>query len=549
MPTFKDINDLTSDDKSKTIAEFLGMGSDMENVLAQLEQNSAPLKEFLRKYDYDLAYDSRYKDGKGNYFPYTLRAFLFQDKKDEKDRLIADLTKLTPRTVGEFLSQKDVIKRTLIEQASQIKDDYEYNYGTKRDAFLTATEFNSSTDGDMENYFYRFWRSPISKLMDYRGIDVGNSEGEEHAKKILRKLYGPETDGTDITILLNETPECLVEDKNEIDREKSRKRAFKNELEESLKNEPVWKTFSEIHGVIFPNPSDHYEMADIAFRNEDTKEYMRKLLGLEKRDTPDLALFTDTILLSPNEIVQRKDELKEALIQRIDERYVSEHPDYTFGTFLRERRDDLLSEDAKRAALGIVINKPAASVDNTAVKHAQDIPISELKAQADKIVAESAKRRKRRPLIIAGISALTALTLFFAGKAVFSGSSKEDKPVKAPTAERPKSPAPKKQVAPTPAQPVVQTNQTQKAVTPAGTNLVQKALDRQNATNTANVVQQPQKPTQIIGKKGNHLIGLRWDGYKDIDYSLKLKNVADLVFQTHFDYMNREIQERGLPFG
>ena len=553
---------LTDDDKKKTIAEYLGITGTPEEIQEKLEKDSSKLQAFIREEAYGLAMDSIHGDSKG-LFPYVIRAILYQDKKDSENRLISDLSQLTPRTVGEFILNKEEIKNTLAEQAQQIKNDYEFQYGSKKELFLNATEYPK--DGHEESYFYRFWRSPVSNLMKYRGIDTGTEAGIEHAKKILRGLYGPTADGKDISILLNTTPECLVEDKGRIEREDQRKKADKERIEAELKDKPLWETLKELHGVIFPNGSDSATMAAIAANNENAKGYIKSLMRLEERDKADLELFGTCIDMSPNQIIQGAEGLKKDLIARNDERYIVDHPHANFGEFLRERRSDLLGEDEKRNTLAFVIRKTASSLDGAAVRKALDTECTQLRAEADKIVNEAAKRKSRRWKIATAVSTLSAILVLWAGKAAFSSASRDDKPTKAPTVQRPMTPQKQaakpveKPQAKAPAQAVTSTNMVQKALDNATTNTVATAAKTSttNGTKTATpattngleIAQQPVKPTEIIGKKGNHLVALRWTGYKDMDYYREMPEAHDLVFKTHFDYMLKRIQNTGLPFG
>ena len=541
---------IRDEDRNKTIAEYLGLTGTPEEIQEKLEKDSSRLQTLIKEEAYGLATDSIHADSKGLY-PYVIRTIMYQDKKDSENRLIADVNQLTPRTVGELILDKEAIRRTLAEQAQQIKDDYEYDYGYKKNLFLDATEHSTTKDGYYENYFYRFWRAPISSLMKYRGIDIGTETGMEHAKKILRRLYGSTADEKDITILLNKTPECLVEDKDTIEREAQRKRADKERIEAELKDKPLWETLKELHGVIFPNGADSEAMATIASGNDNAKDYIKGLLRLEKRDEADLDFFKTCINMSPNQITQEAEILKKDLIARNDERYIVDHPHASFGEFLRERRSDLLGEDEKRNTLASIIGKEVSSLDGTAVRKALDTECTQLRAEADEIVNDAAKRKSRRWKIATAISTLSAILVLWAGKAAFSSASREEKPTKAPTAQRPSTP--KKQEA----KPVAKTQNEATAPAVASTNMVQKALDNaatnavattQSATNTADTVQKPTGPTEVIGKKGNHLIGLHWTGYRDIDRREVMEEAPDLVFKTHFDYMNKRIRETGLPF-
>ncbi|MBR6411812.1 MAG: hypothetical protein IKS41_01460 [Alphaproteobacteria bacterium] len=548
---------LTDADKQKTIAEYLGLTGTREEIQEQVERDSSKLQDFIREHAYNLygvVDTSTYRDSKGLYFPYAIRALMYQDKKDDQNRLIADLSQLTPRTVGELVANQENIGRTLVEQAGQIKDDYEDGWGSKKNAFLDATEYSSIKDDYIENYFRRFWRSPISSLMKYRGIDTNTPEGNEHAKKIIRKLYGPETDGSDIATLLTKTPECLVEDKDAIEKDKRRKEADKENREEELKEKPLYETLKEIHGLVFPLGSDNNTMAAIAAGNEDAKDYIKRLLRLEKRDDPDLTFFQNTIGLSPNQIVAQADSLKKDLVARIDEKYITDHPEATFGEFLRERRPDLLSEDEKRVALEEIIHKNPGSVDNTAVKKAQDTKCAELRTKADKIVKDSIKRRRRGKITTLAVSAFTAAMLLWSAAKAFTGGAKETKPDKAPSEEKKPTPrVPEKQAAKAPAQkapaPTIKAPTRDDTPAPAttSTNMVQKAIDTGTTNDTA-VAQHPSKPTEVIGKKGNRLIAFRWTGFTDNSYTKEMKQAPVLLFNTYFDYMNSRIQATGLPF-
>ncbi|MDY6407204.1 MAG: hypothetical protein SPL08_00675 [Pseudomonadota bacterium] len=535
-------------DKNKTVVEYLGITGTtpveiLENTEREIEKYPSgsiarKLRELLDEGGYQL--DSGKKDSNGALYPYAIRALLYPPEKDKENRLVPPDISTPARVVNDILTQQGEIQDLLDEQETQITADY--NDRAKRSKFLLPTPHSLATDGmDDKEFFFRFWRSPVKKLFDYRGMSPIKRQN------MLKDLYG----STPPPNAETQTPEYLIEERVQLEAERAEKLRIAKETS-------LFKVFNIMYGTHFPeNPAnypadgtiiddallDTYSTLD---QRKEANEYLREALELDRKNMPDWLSFMELGKKPETEIKRDKEKYAAFVIKNLDNQWLQQNSTKTFADFLKERRAELLGIDAQRQALETVIEKPEGSVDNKAVKLAQDKPCFTLKNDADTIVKDCAKRKTRRRIIVGGISALSALVVFWAGKSAFSGSDKDDKPTKAPVTQQPVTQAKKQGPAP-----AVVSNPQQ-----ATTNMVRKALERDKAnsvkpmtTNSVQEVQTPQKPAEIIGKKGNHLIGLRWAGYKDIDYYAKLQNAPDLVFKTHFDYMNKEIQEQGLPFG
>ena len=547
---------LTDTEKAKTLAEYLGITGTREEIQEKMETDKR-VKEFLEKHiGYDVSSSIDYKDKKG-YYPFLIRELMFHEKLDENDRPIVDLNQLTPKTIGEIVDDPDKLRVALRKQYTDIQSDCEESSGTKFQRFKDSIDFDSVVEGSERDYFFRFWRAPITRLLKDRGIDVSTETGKDKATDILQKLYDPRTQSSKITTLLTEWPEHLVEDHDIIeqrDRTTEHQRALD---EEALKYKPFYETLEKFAHVRFSDTSNVDLMAQEAFAEEEAKRELAKIL--KTNETLDEQAFRETITMMPHQIEHDAESIKGALMWRNDKDYIAKNPSVPFSKFLEDRRKDLpFGEDAKnktlRTALEIVIG--TGPVDNKAVKLAMNEPCDKLKADADLIIHDTARRKSRRRWIVAGISTLAALGLFWSGKSALSSNPKEPKPTKAPTAQRPIQTADKQVAKPQQKAPAQAVQAPAPAV--AATNMVQKALDgaqtnatataAQATTNAVDTAQTPAKPTEIIGKKGNHLIALHWTGYKDIDYHQVMEDAPDLVFKTHFDYMKKRIQDTGLPF-
>ncbi len=324
------------------------------------------------------------------------------------------LEKLSDKTFGELLSSTDKIIEELKREEQEINADYTENYGQKKDNFLKAVHY--MPDGHEIDFFFRYWRRPLMKLMTDRGVNLFSDEGEKEVKSILKDLFGSEYVNYDMMTLLNETPEHLVEQKKEI--EAKRKEFLKNEeLEkEMLFDKPFFETLEKFIGIRFSDKTDIHKMVAEAYARPDAHDKLKEFL--KTKENLDKVVFAEVLGETPRNIVHQSDRLSAELTERQDNDYLMTHPTATFGEFLKARRDNIVEgtlegEKIKQEALQFILNTENP-VDNKAVKEAHDISCQELNRDWKAIVSRVRSRKVKKMIAISatlsGVLALLAWT-------------------------------------------------------------------------------------------------------------------------------------------
>ena len=581
----------SEEDKKKTVAEYLGIVGTSDDIQTlAVNEEAKKLLEDLCGYRFTA---TDYRDEKG-FYPFVYRALMYHEKKkDNDDRPETNLALLTPKTLGELVEQKDTLLPSLDSQRQGIMDDYDgykdSDYGRKRDSFLESSGYYRSREPDKNSkfYFLRYWRSSVKQLMALRGLDIHAADPrvQDESKEFLFKLFGRDL----VTIwasekgydsLVADWPEHLVEDKGKYLRHLEDTREREAAQRETLKREAFLSTLV----TLIPDAANKYinnqtpenltELLNAALGNEPACQKLQGLLGT--REKLDIQAFKDTLALTPIAIQEQAEMLRKDLIKRNDDAYIWNHAGVTFNDFFIARRPDFAApgtigrEEAQRNALKSLLGT-SIDVDDKAVKQVLSTPCQQLKENPDLVLSDLKSRRRWRRVILTSLSILSAAAVFFSGRAALSGRSESNGPDEAPTAEKtPAKPATtaKEKAKPTPAPVVADKGKDKPASTVAdegkdtptpAPSMVKKALDRQTETGTAaapqgaqskdTAAQQPAAPAEIIGKKGNHLIGLRWSGFRDKDYLQEMEEAPDLLFKTYFDYMIGRIRKTGLPFG
>ena len=509
---------LTDADKAKKLSEYLGItGTDAE-IQKKMEDSEAARDVINQIFEFKA--DNLFHNRKP--YPFVVE-------------------KLAGMTLEGIERNKETLLGDLKKYYEEMWDDYKQPYDgeAKREPFLKATEYESVTDGDKKGYFFKFWRSPLTKLLAYRGIDPSTTDGQEKAKKILEKVFGPETSKYDFSTLISYTPKFLVEQKGDIEKDNRAKREREEVEKELLKTKPFHETLTQLDNIHFSD-NDPAIMAHEAFLQPDAHTRLKGLMRTKEK--LDEETFKEYIMKTPQQIGQAAEEVrKDPLVLwpitiRNDQQFLTTNPGKTFAELLhRDGRPELpFGEDAKNAVMrGTLRNLLGKGpVDDKAVKKAMDRPLSELVADADKIVADVQKRGKRNKILIMG-SILLATTATALGlmKAYNSISNAFDS-----------------QPAPTPAPAVQKADQTQKAgISGALAAVSNQVVATQAAVATNATPQQIAKPA--MPQKGNRLVALQWSGYKDRICRTIEPQAAEWLINGEFEYRFHEIRTKGMPFG
>ena len=520
---------LTDTDKTKTIAQYLGITGTEEETRKKMEETEA-VRDLLNPL-FDFKADELFHNRKP--YPFVVE-------------------KLAGMTLGDIERDKGTLLPLMKEFYTQMLSDFNEEYGdAKQKPFLKATGYDSRRDGDEKEYFFKFWRSPLSKVLAYRGIDTTTEDGKKEATKILEKLFGPDTSKHPLETLIQRWPETLVEDKEELAREyEARKRT--EEIDKALlKTKPLYETLTKLDDIHFSS-NDPIVMAQEAFLQPDAHKRLKEYLGT--KEELDEKAFLDHIDHTPQQLELLRETIKNdpgqilTLTGRNDAKYLADHPEATFAQLIgRPGRPDIpFGEDAKyrflEASLGVTlgISEP---LDKTAINEAMDKPCTELKANADKIVTGVQKRAKRNKILIMGSIILgttaAALGLVKIANSISDASNSQPAPAPAPVVQQ----ANQKQTAVKPA------DQTQKSGLSGTLSTVSNTVATATAQATASTNDTPtQAKKPSMPEKGNRLLSLQWAGYKERGCYTIEENAQQWLFGGEFDHMFNEIRTKGLPF-
>ena len=516
---------LSDADKTKKLSEYLGItGTDAE-IQEKMEDSEAARDVISQIFEY------RADDLFHNRKPYP---FVVE--------------KLAGMTLGEIERDKDTLLRDLKGYYDEMLSDYNEDYGdAKRKPFLEATGYDSKVDGDEKGYFFKFWRSPLTKLLDYRKLDIFDTADKEKINEILGKLFGPETTKYNSLDLISKTPETLVEDKDVLARESEARKRTEETEKELLKTKPFYETLTQLDNIHFSN-NDPATMAHEAFLQPDAHKRLKELMGTKEK--LDEETFIENISKTPQQISQEAEEVaKDPLVLwpitlRNDQKFIADNPGKTFADLLqRDGRTELpFGEDAKNATMRVALRSVLGKgpVDDKAVKKAMDRPLSELVADADKIVADVQKRAKRNKVIVIGSLIVSAITAAWGIGKMFSGNENTATTQPEPAA------APVVQQAPTTQAP----DQTPKA----GISGALSAVSNQVAA-IAGGAQAPDSTPPSAAKKlpmpekGNRLVAMQWAGYSDRTCRTVIEEANEWLLTGEFDNMFHEIKSKGLPYG
>lgn len=448
------------------------------------------------------------------------------------------LEKLSDKTFGDLLSHKDEITEGLKREEQEINADYTENYGQKKDNFLKAVRY--TPDGHEIDFFFRYWRRPLMKLMTDRGVDLSSTEGEAEVKGILKDLFGSEYTNYDIMTLLQETPEHLIEQKKEI--EARRKEFLKNEeLEkEMLFDKPFFETLEKFIGIRFSDKTDINQMAAEAYARSDAHDKLKEFL--KTKENLDEAVFAEVLGETPRNIVHQSDRLSAELTCRQDNDYLMTHPTATFGEFLKTRRDNIIEgtlegERIKQEALSLIIQSP--TVDNKAVKDAIDVPWEELYQNREDIIAKIKSRKIRKAAAITAVfSGLVLLTTWIGTKAFKSNHQPEQKT--APIVQR----ETQKQTQEVKEQKQETKKKPQETVKQEVKNPETK---KKVASETQNAEKQKKTLTQSETKRGHRPILGNWQTWTDKQCTQKISGMFQQLFMGEFEFLKETSQKTKKP--
>ena len=506
---------LTKDDLKKTIPEYLGLTGSVPDVTLKLEQDKRLtdlLDDLLQ--DSDTSYR---KDTNNLTYSYLIDMLVSKSPALSLEDIRTNRTTL----IGDFR-----------REYNEIESDYTEKGGFKPDLFLKALSYDTDKDGfDRKAFFFRFWRSPIKKVLTYRHVSLGTPEGDEHAKKILRAIFSSHLEETTWPLLLDKTPEHLIEQRAIIEQEQKRRAA---EHAADLAKLPqlafadIWlyktgcywspDTAIDLSGL---SPADTcaYLAASPKARSFLLK-YIR-IPSVDKKDkkdeNPEILDPEFFMAISPLTIGQMKDDyntLMADLKTRNDIRFLNRDPNIPFRDFAAERfYSSIQGKTDEKAALKMLLQHSDVHIDSKALKAARGKKCSEILNDRDQIIRDLSRRKGIRALgTVLGGAALIGTLLGFAGS----------KP------EAKQSPVPKK----APVQQVAKPTQNQ-ATKPAIQTKTQSSVKTpQSAVQKPAVKPTAEKPQQIQNQTSddqnihvqlrplilpNNPVYLEWQTFRDLN--------------------------------
>ncbi|MBQ7412738.1 MAG: hypothetical protein IJV07_00475 [Alphaproteobacteria bacterium] len=530
----------TDAEQRKTLAEYLGITGTADEIQKKLEDSDRAGEVLSGIFDTHGRWDIR--DSVRKPYPFV----------------IAQVSSLT---IGQMISDNDQLTNRLAEEYKEIRSDYDESYGAKPKRFFASVGFEESKDGYDRDFFFRYWRSPLTKILTARGIDTTNSAGQDAAMKVLKELFGNDAVGYRLEDLISETPEHLIEQHDRI--EADRKRTLNNEQTEMqvLRDRPFYETLVK-GGINFTDISNAEQTAGEAFAQPEAHRILNLILSTT--ENMDLDVFKTTINMTPRTIEFQAANINRDLRLRNDDRYLADHPTATFGEFMSARyarSPDGISSPAE-AALKAVL-KTDKPLDMRAVQEAKEALCQDLQANRDKILKGVTSRRRRQmtllggtigSLVVAGALAVTSLYNNVAQR--FSSTEKRmDRVTQTAPAQKPAQEVEQKaeQTAEKPAekntmaeklsqasQPISTTNRVETAEKPAET----VAQAKQETTNTATNV-----PAVKLTEKGNRPILLEWKGFSDIRCSKPDPAAGKKLFTGEYWDIFNQIKKNGRPYG
>lgn len=444
--------------------------------------------------------------------------------------------RLYNRTIGDILTEKDEILRGFRKELQEMNDDYLESGGSKARRFLSATHYNMDRDGRDEDYFYRYWRAPLTKVLAYRHIDVATPEGEKTARQMVEELFG--TIGySKFEDLIRETPEHLVEKRDDIEAEQRRKAHEEETERERLMDQPFSETLERFAGVMFSDKTNPDQMAADAFAHPAARDRLKALLRVHEPDELDLDTFTDAIRLTPRQIEFKAADFRNALQDRNDNQYLLSHPEATFEQFMKDRRKDTtdFSRDGltpEQKALQKIL-QTTERVDNRLVEESRGKKCADLAADADNLLSDMRKRRRKRWLTTASVLTsfliLSGLGIAEICRATANGISnlgKKTAPIVQQATQKTKEAFQKKE-------------QPQPTVTNTDSDTIQQ-------TNILAAAETPVKTPMVL--KGNRPILGRWHAFRDEHCHYPDPNAFQRFLVGEFNDIMHRIQENGIPF-
>ena len=426
---------LTKDDLKKTIPEYLGITGSTTEVTLRLEQDkrvSDLLDELFREAD-----TSYRKNSNGLTYTYLI------------DALCAGPTALT---LEKIQNDRDDLIKNFHREYDEIESDYTEKSGFKPDLFLKAVSYDTDKDGfDRKAFFFRFWRSPLKKVLAYRETTVGTPDGDAQAKKILKTLFSTHLEETTWPMLLEETPEHLMEQRDAIEKEQKKRAA---EHEKDLAQLPRM-TLSEIWAYksgYFWSPDMAVDFTGLSANDIYTylsaspkaRNFLTRYIRNPKRDQMkpagvsgwapeeeplDPEFFQAIGGLTLAQLKDNQNRLADDLKARNDMRFLGVNPDMLFQDFARERfYSSVYGKPDEKAALQALLQTKKAQPDSKAIQSVRNKKCSEILAERDRIMDGILTRRGLRWGSWLGSAALSSM-LFFG---FLTGQKTETKPEPAP---------------------------------------------------------------------------------------------------------------------
>ena len=458
------------------------------------------------------------------------------------------IDRLYDEQIGSILTNRNDITMSFRKEKDEVMEDYTYQYGQKRDMLEKATDFDRIADGTPEEYFFRFWRYPVSKVLDYRHIDITTPAGYEAGYRVVTELFGSTARDYNLMELVKETPEHLVEKKEDIERN-FRANEERKQLDMAVYfDKPLAEGLEHFGYTVFSTKTDTEQMAAEALSSPRAVKHLGLYLKPNAKNEIDAECFKDTLAMTPRQIQDHAATLNAALERRLDERYLADHPTETFMQFLKNRRTDIsevssTTGNVSEQALAWLLNT-TERMDQQAVARLYDTPIGVLRSDAPDYVADIKKRQKKQWWKGVGIGSAVAAAALAGIAAVYPLFNKAANRTVENT---------KKSVAAAEAwwnekKPAAEAQKT--AVTDdKGTNLVERAVG--TAAAASNVVEKVTAPTPVkqgLKIRGNRPILKQWHGFQDLGCHIHDDGAATKLLTGEFNDILARIANTGLAF-